>query len=377
MMASQNLLSRIAFTLTLLLSTTCLASDDPVVTFVKSVLKQQHVPGAAIAVIRDGKVVKEITSGEANMQLSVRVDRATVFQLASVTKVFTAVALMRLEQDGKLTLDDPASKYLTDLPSAWSKVSLRQMATHTSGLPDVIADPNQPLSEAELRRTEEQALQYAATRAIVAPPGSRFQYDQTNYVLLKRVIERVSGEGFRAYVSSHVLGAGMPHTKWSDARLIVPGRADMYTALHNDRVENGANLFEYPDYLDAAAGLNSNLEDMEAFGTRLTGGNLLTASGLEEMWKPARNQTGSSIDIAKEMEIAGEVAPATGWFFADNSNGRYPRVFMTGGSATSIVVFPKQRLCIIVLTNLQAKDDPLLIAEGIAKFYLAGLKPMF
>lgn len=376
-MPLQKLQARCALALSLLFATHGMAAGDAVDDYVQSFFAKQHVPGAAIAVIRDGKVVKEVLSGSANLQLGVPIARTTVFQLASVTKIFTAVALMRLEQDGKLRLDDPVSKYLSDLPAAWSTVTLREMATHTSGLPDVIADPNQPLSKAELARTDEEALRFAATREITAPAGSRFQYDQTNYVLLKRVIEKVSGESFRASVTSRVLGTAMPRTSWGDARAIIPGRADMYTELNHDRVENGANLYQYPDYLDAAAGLNSNLVDMEMFGTRLTGGELLNPTELAEMWKPAKTRAGVLVDISKDMEITGEVAPAAGWFYADNSKGEYPRVFMTGGSAVSVVAFPKQRLCIVVLTNLQAKDDPLPIAEGVAKFYLPDLKPMF
>ena len=95
------------------------------------------------------------------------------------------------------------------------------------------------------------------------------------------------------------------------------------------------------------------------------------------MWQPARNRSGEIIDIAKDLELSGVASPATGWFDADNSGGRYPRVFMAGGSADFYPRFPKQKLCIVVLTNLQAKDDPLPVAEGIAKFYLPDLQTMF
>ena len=151
----------------------------------------------------------------------------------------------------------------------------------------------------------------------------------------------------------------------------------MYSALHGDAIENGANLFQYPEYLDAASGLNSNIADMEEFARLLTSGQLLSPSELDRMWQPAKSRTGQIIDIAKDMDLPGLAAPTAGWFYADNSNGKYPRVFMAGGSATSILVFPRQHLCIVVLTNLQAKDDPLPVAEGVAKFYLPDLKSLF
>lgn len=282
-----------------------------------------------------------------------------------------------MEQDRKLNLDDPVSKYLSGLPKQWTDVKRRELATHTSGLPDIIASPNRRLSEVELSRSADEALREAATRPVSAPPGSRFQYDQTNYLLLKRVIEHVSGQGFREFVTAHVLNPAMTNTLWGDGRSIVPGRSDMYTALYDNRIENGANLYEYPEYLDAAAGLNTNIVDMAQFAVLLTSGRLLSSSELGRMWEPARDRAGKIIDIAKEMELPGIAAPAAGWFYADNSGGKYPRVFMTGGSAVSILVFPKQRLCVIVLTNLQAKDDPVPIAEGIAKSYLPDLRTMF
>jgi CubicO group peptidase (beta-lactamase class C family) len=169
----------------------------------------------------------------------------------------------------------------------------------------------------------------------------------------------------------------MPRTMWGDARSIVGGRSEMYTALYHDGIENGTNLFEYPTYLEAAAGLNSTIADMEQFACLLTTDHLLSRVERERMWQPAKNRNGGVIDIAKDMQLPGVAAPTVGWFYADNSAGRYPRAFMTGGSAVSIVVFPKQALCIVTLTNLQAKDDPLPIAEAIARFYLPELHPIF
>jgi CubicO group peptidase (beta-lactamase class C family) len=263
------------------------------------------------------------------------------------------------------------------MPKNWEAVTLRELATHTSGLPDLIASPDKPLSETELDRSAEDALKYATSVPMESVPGSQFKYDQTNYLLLSRVIEKVCGQQFRECVSSHLLKvAGMTGTSWGDARSIVPKSADMYTALHGDRVENGANLFSYPDYLDAAAGLNSDLADMEQLAMALTSGKLLSAAELQRMLEPARTREGAIMDIGKNMGISGVLAPAAGWFYADNSAGDYPRAFMSGGSAASILLLPKQKVCVVVLTNLQNKDDPLSVAEDIAIHYLPGLKPM-
>ena len=94
---------------------------------------------------------------------------------------------------------------------------------------------------------------------------------------------------------------------------------------------------------------------MERFAVLLTNGEVLPRAELDRMWEPAKSRKGKIVDIAKDMDITGIVAPAVGWFFADNSGGEYPRVFMAGGSATSIMFFPKQDLCIVVLTICRPK----------------------
>lgn len=352
------------------------AIETPDVT-VRSFLISHKVPGAAVALVRDGKVLSETLYGSASLQLNVNVNRNTKFQLASVTKVFTTITLLKLEQEGRLSIDDHVSYYLPGLPTAWQSITLRQLATHTSGLPDLIESSDKPLTQEELARSTDDAMRYAESLPITSPPGTQFKYDQTNYVLLLRVIEKACEVPFRDCVKRHVLDpAGMVNTVWGDAREIVPNRSQMYTALHDDRVENGANLFTYPRYLDAAAGLNSDIADMERLASALTSGALLSARELQRFWEPAARSDGRVFDISKEMEIQGVVAPTSGWFFADNSEGEFPRVFMAGGSAVSILVLPKQNLCVVVLTNLQDKDDPLPVAEGLVKVYLPGFTPM-
>jgi CubicO group peptidase (beta-lactamase class C family) len=313
-----------ALPIALTLASNTLASD-PVEASVQSYLMAHQVPGAAVALVRDGKVVKEVISGSANLQLSVPVQRSSVFQLASVTKIFTAITLLQLEQAGKLNLDDPLARYLPELPKEWESVTLGQLASHTSGLPDIIANSDKPLTDVELARSADDALKYAESNAIIAPPGSQFKYDQTNYLLLLRIIENVCQEAFRECVTSHLLKpTGMVRTSWGDARSLVSGRTDMYTALHGDPIQNGTNLFAYPSYLDAAAGLNSDIVDMEQLAIALTTGKLLSSTELQRMWEPARNREGAVVDIANEMEISGVVAPAAGWFYADNSGGGLP-----------------------------------------------------
>lgn len=352
------------------------AADDAVSRYVADTLRAGKVPGAALAVVKDGRVVKEVLYGSASIQLGVPVQRTTRFQLASVTKVFSSLALLLLEQDGALSLDDEVSRYWTDLPLSWRHITLRELASHTSGLPDVIASPDIPLSDSELALSEEDALKQAATHAISGPAGIKYEYNQTNYLLLKRVIERVSHDSFRHFLLTRVLRAGSFAMPWGDARTIVAHRSDMYTALHADTIENGGDLYRYPRYLEGAAGLNATIAEMEGFGVALTNGSLLNSKELRALAQPVPRRDGGAIDLGPEFKLDGALSPSVGMLYADNSSGRFPRLFMTGGSSTSIMFFPKQKLFVAVLTNLQAKDDPLGIAEGVAQSYIPGLTPM-
>ena len=358
-----------------LVASSCFA-DDAASRYIREQLRLRHTPGAAVAVIRGGRVLEEVVYGSASLQLRVPVRRDTQFQLASVTKVFTGLALLMLEQNGQVSLDDPVSKYLTGLPGSWRNVSLRELASHTSGLPDVIESPNRPLSPEELERTEDQALQFAESKPIPAAPGEKFIYDQTNYVLLKRVIEHVTHMNFQGFITTHILPQTSPPWLWGDCRAIVPLRTEMYKLGSGNVVENAGELYAYPPYLQAAAGLNASIAQMEKFGEALTRGAILSSRELGRLEEPIRTRSGRAVEMG-ELSLQGRLAPSIGFIFADNSGGRIPRVLMTGGSAVVVMYFPKQQLVVVVLTNLQTAGDPIETTEGVARFYIHGLVPIF
>ncbi|HZT01035.1 MAG TPA: serine hydrolase domain-containing protein [Steroidobacteraceae bacterium] len=359
-----------------LIASSCFA-EDAASRYIRTHLRLRHTPGAAVAVIRAGRVIDEVVYGSASLQLRVPVRRDTQFQLASVTKVFTGLALLVLEQNRQVSLDDPVSKYLTDLPESWRDVSLRELAAHTSGLPDVIESPNRPLSSAELARTEDQAIQFAAAKPARAAPGEKFIYDQTNYVLLKRVIEQVTHMSFQRFLITRILPRTSSAWLWGDCRAIVPLRTEMYKLGSGDVTENAGQLYLYPPYLEAAAGLNASIAQLEKFGVALTRGAILSSRELRRLEEPIRTRRGRAVDMGLDPSLRGMVAPSIGFIFADNSGGKLPRVLMTGGSAVVAMYFPKQQLLVVVLTNLQTHGDPIELAEGTARFYIHALVPIF
>src|ERR1043166_3400983 len=114
------------------------ARADSVDDYVRSEMKKRHLPAVAVVVIREGRVVKEKAYGLANVELNVAADEETLFQIASTTKAFTATAVMSLVEEGKISLDERVRRILPQLPLAWNGVTVRQLLSHTSGLPDVV-----------------------------------------------------------------------------------------------------------------------------------------------------------------------------------------------------------------------------------------------
>src|SRR4029079_12443061 len=111
-------------------------ANDSIDNFVRSEMQKKHIPGLSLVVIRNGRIIKSANYGLANVELNVPVNDRTSFEIASMTKQFTAAALLLLVEDGKVRLDDSVTAYLADLPSTWQDITIRRLLDHTSGLRD-------------------------------------------------------------------------------------------------------------------------------------------------------------------------------------------------------------------------------------------------
>ena len=153
------------------------ASADPVDDYIKTEMQRRQIPGLALAVVRDGAVVKMQGYGRANLEHDVPATPDTVFELASVTKQFTATAIMVLVEDGKVKLDEPIATYLPGSPDTWTAMTVRHLLTHTAGLP-TLEENFKSLWPGGLRLSYSTAQLFdsATQDALSVPPGERFQY---------------------------------------------------------------------------------------------------------------------------------------------------------------------------------------------------------
>jgi CubicO group peptidase (beta-lactamase class C family) len=318
-----------------------------------------RIPGLQVAVVKDGKVVLERSYGLANLQTPVPVTDQTIFSINSITKAFTGVAAMREVEAGRLDLAKPVSAYLDDLPPAWRAVTIRQLLSHTSGLPNIIDNGSGKMKGA----TEAEAWTWAAAQPVAFQPGERFSYNQTNYGLIQKVINKLEGRPQDATVADPQFAlVGMPRTVFGDSRDVIPGKAAGYGYRYPDPAGPGVLKPVYEEFEPlhrAASGLNSTADDMARWMIAVMDGRLLKPATLSTMWTPVAYNNGQ----------VGQWG--MGWEVKQRPDRRV--VDMTGGSRAAMFLYPDDNVGVVILTNLSgaAPEDQI---DQIAALYIPGMK---
>jgi CubicO group peptidase (beta-lactamase class C family) len=288
----------------------------------------------AVLVAREGKVVFSRAYGMANYELGVPNTTETKFRIGSMTKPFTATAVMLLQERGKLSVGDSICKYVSDCPAAWQPITLRHLLSHTSGLAkqDKAADY---LKTAMLPMTVAQLIEGLKNRPPDFKPGERFDYNNNGYVLLGHVIERASGRSYEAFMRENLFAPlGMNDTGYDRHEPVIKNRAAGY-------VREGAALLNAA-YIDqsqpfAAGALYSTAGDLLRWDQALYAEKLLPRKTLEEMFTPVAGPYGY------------------GWFVT-RQFGR--RLLWHGGGtpgfAADLLRFPDDRVTVIILSNLES-----------------------
>jgi CubicO group peptidase (beta-lactamase class C family) len=264
---------------------TDVALADKVDDFVRAEMKRRQVPGLSIAVLKQGKVLKVKGYGYANVELNVPASPETVYQLASITKCFTATAVMQLVGDGKLALEDQITTRLPGLPAAWSEITVKHLLTHTSGIKnytELAAIGDDPQKEF----TNSGMIALVAQLPLEFRPGERFSYSNTGYYLLGMIIEKVSGTSYGDFLTTRIFKpAGMAATRVNSYSDLIPGRAAGYV-LRESTIFNG--IFVNPSQPFAAGALVTSVSDLAKWDAALYTEKLLQRSTLESMWAPTK-----------------------------------------------------------------------------------------
>ena len=332
------------------------ARADRVDEYVREQMHLRHIPGLALAVVRDGRVVKESGYGLASVELEVPVSSSTVFEIGSISKQITAAAVMMLVEDGKVSLDDPISKYIAESPESWRGVSVRHLLTHTSGLRNYNDLPGFELRE-HLKRAELVKRIGAYPQSFA--PGEAHSYGNINYHLLGYVIEQASGKSYWQFISERIFKPlGMTATRDRDPHDVIKNRAQGYEWQDGQLVGRDHDLTD----VFSAGAIVSTVQDLEKWEAGFTKGLLLKPSSIEQIWTPVRLNSGVTYPYG------------FGWRI-ETLRGHPVRGHggQTSGFSSSIARYLEDRMTVIVLCNIGTNGVARQIGQTIAKLHVPAL----
>ncbi|AGA27997.1 serine hydrolase [Singulisphaera acidiphila] len=345
----------IRVSLLLALATPALARADAVDNYIQSQMRRQHIPGLSLAVVVDGKVVKAKGYGLSDIETDTPATPETVYQLASVTKQFTAAAVLILVQDGKLNLDDPIQKFIEGTPDIWAGISVAHLLNHTSGIKDY-------LNELNARSLEEMTPKKIVDLVIGQPlnfaPGEKYSYSNTGYVMLGMIVNKMSGMPYDVFLTERVFKPlGMDATRRSSLD-VIPNRAAGYTWV-GDRWQNSPYL--NPTLWDNGdGGMLSTVLDLAKWDAALYGEAILNEATKQKMWSRGTLKDGKSINSG------------FGWGLDELRGHRL--IEMNGsrpGTTTNLARYVDDKVTVIVLLNCDAEIGR--ISCGVARHFIPSL----
>jgi CubicO group peptidase (beta-lactamase class C family) len=332
----------------------CARQPDPVDKSIDHLMSayQGEVPGASVLVLREGAVVFRRAYGYADLEAHVAATAATDYRLASMTKQFTAAAILLLADEGRLSLDDPIRKWLPELPPATDPVTIRQLLTHASGLIDyedlIPSGTTQQVHDQDVLRL------LSAEDRTYFPPGTQYRYSDSGYSLLSLIVARASGQDFASFLREHIfLPLGMRDTlAYQQGISSVPRRAFGYSAQDGAWVRTDQSL---TSAVLGDGGVYSSIDDLAKWDAALYDARLLRTATLRQAFAPAVATDDPNVRYGFGWRITGQSV----WHSGE-----------TLGFRNVIVRFPERHFTVIILTN-RNDPEPYGTALAIAKLYFA------
>jgi CubicO group peptidase (beta-lactamase class C family) len=319
--------------------TTIITSFDHII----DSLYKPSEPGGVALVARHNQVLYNHAFGMANMELRVKMQPDMIFEIGSMTKQFTAVCILQLMEQGKLKLDDPINKYLTDCPAAWQPITIEHLLTHTSGIVDE-AGPQAALTD---------IVKLYRDKSLASIPGTKKVYSNISYNLLGFIIEKISGMPYPDYLQKKILSPlGMNDTYYGSNERIIPGRVPGYIKAKRGNGFLNSYMFITPS---AAGALISNTTDLLKWNQALISGKLIKPETLNKAWSSYQLADGKSSYYGYGWETDGTIQGSS--------------IIEHGGVAvgylTDAIYLPKEDIYVAVLTN-QRGVLPEIVAANLA-----------
>jgi CubicO group peptidase (beta-lactamase class C family) len=300
-------------------------------------------PGAAVIVTRKGQALFRKGYGMADLELQVPIEPDMVFRLGSVTKQFTAVAILMLEEEGKLSVSDPITKFLTDYPTQGQTITVEHLLTHTSGIRSYTEMPEW-LPQWRKDFTLSELIDFFKNQPMDFAPDERWLYDNSGYILLGAIIEKASGQSYEDFIRTKIFEPlGMKHSYYDHTERIIPKRVKGYERTSSG-FQNAAYLSMTQPY--AAGSLASSVDDLALWDSALWSNKLLKPESLAKAHKAHVLKTGRVTGYGYGWAIGTYEGHRT----VEHGGG-------INGFATYALSLPDDRVFVAILTNGSAGPD--------------------
>ncbi|BAV06445.1 CubicO group peptidase, beta-lactamase class C family [Filimonas lacunae] len=332
--------------------------ENAVDTIILRDFKDKDGPGGVFMIAHHGKPVYQKAFGKANLELGDDLTTDNVFQLGSMTKQFTAVAILMLEQQGKLSVGDPVSKYISDYPNG-NKITIHHLLTHTSGIKD-FTKMKSLADIAQKEMTPKMMVDFFKDEPVDFAPGEKFDYNNAGYVLLGYLIELVSGEKYEEYIRGHIFDkVGMTRSYYASDRKVIKGRAYGYQKKESGYVNKTVINFSVPF---SSGSLMSTISDMLKWQNALNKNILLDTAETRKAFSRYKLNNGE------------EFSYGYGWHIRDIN--KVPTREHGGsifGFKTMAVYIPGEDIYVIGLSNCDC-HSPTKLTGDIATMALTFLR---
>jgi CubicO group peptidase (beta-lactamase class C family) len=346
-------------------------ANPAVDTFVQAKMKEGEIPGLSLAVLENGKLLYARTYGYANLASGTPATPDHKFQIGSISKSFTGVAVMLLVEEGKIKLDEPISTYIGPVPAAWAPITVRHLLNHTAGLRE---DPDDAGMRHLLDRfpdTDAQFLDLVKTIPLIGKPGEAFSYSNIGFNVLTFIITKASGKGYQQFFQERIFTP----LKMNATRIM--HRDDAIADMATGYIKTGAGIEpdtfkkEHSRHLlhRAASGIESTALDMAKFEAALHDGVLPSLASRTEMW--------ANSALVQAASVAGDASMyyGLGWFLSTVDG--YRKVYHSGGMpaySSDFIRYPREGISVIVLTNQgYNRKEHQLISRKVAQLFRPGL----
>ena len=302
----------------------------------------EREPGSAVLIAKSGEIVLHNAYGQANIELDVPMDRQMVFEIGSITKQFTAMAILMLMEQGKLKLNNPASKYLVDYPNG-DRITIHNLLTHTSGITRTIKQ--NPWNETVRKKDFEplEFIDYFKSEPMVSEPGELFAYNNFGYIILGVIIEKVSGRTYEEFIETGIFQRlGMKRSYFGKDYELVQRRAYGYEK-DIDTFRNAT--YESLSQAYSAGGLMSTVHDLYLWNNAIHSNRVVNESSKNLAFTNHELNDGSKINYGY------------GWFIDDiNGSGTYEHAGGVHGFRTNVIYLPKEDVFVATFSNCSCKD---------------------